>query len=98
MRSARPMCGLTRLGPTLAGLGRVDESVSAMQRARELTTDPEEVGRGYVNLAHCLYYAARYDEAARVGADGVEYAMRSGYHGTYTSAIAGAWVTALLCA
>ena len=89
---------LTSLGPTLAGLGRVDESVSAMQRARELTTDPEEVGRGYVNLAHCLYYAARYDEAARVGADGVEYAMRSGYHGTYTSAVAGAWVTALLCA
>ena len=89
---------LTSLGPTLAGLGRVDESVSALQRARELTTDPEEVGRGYVNLAHCLYYAARYDEAARVGADGVEYAMRSGYHGTYTSAVAGAWVTTLLCA
>jgi DNA-binding CsgD family transcriptional regulator/tetratricopeptide (TPR) repeat protein len=89
---------LTSLGPTLVGLGRVDEGVSAMRLANELTTDPEEVGRGFVNLAHCLYYATRYDEAARVGAEGVEYAMRSGYHGTYTSAVAGNWITALLCA
>jgi DNA-binding CsgD family transcriptional regulator/tetratricopeptide (TPR) repeat protein len=89
---------LTSLGPTLVGLGRIDEGVPAMRRALQLTTDPEEVGRGYVNLAHCLCYAARYDEAARVGAEGVEYAMRSGYQQMYTSAVAGNWIMALLCA
>ena len=88
---------LVSLGPTLVGLGRIDEGMPAMRRAFEVTTDPEEVARAYVNLAHCLYYATRYDEAARVGADGVEFAIRSGYQRTYTSAVAGNWVTALLC-
>jgi DNA-binding CsgD family transcriptional regulator/tetratricopeptide (TPR) repeat protein len=89
---------LASLGPTLVGQGRIDEGVPAMRRALELTTDPEEVGRAYVNLAHCLYYATRYDEAARVGAEGLDYAMRSGYQHAYTSAVAGNWITALLCA
>jgi DNA-binding CsgD family transcriptional regulator len=89
---------LTSLGPTLVGLGRIDEGLPAMRRALELTTDPEEVGRGYVDLVHCLYYAARYDEAARVGAEGLDYAMRSGYQHAYTSAVAGNWIMALLCA
>jgi DNA-binding CsgD family transcriptional regulator/tetratricopeptide (TPR) repeat protein len=89
---------LVSLGPTLVGLGRVDEGVSMMQRALHLITDPEEMCRAYVNLVHCLYYAARYDEAARVGAEGVEYALRSGYQRTYASAVAGNWIMALLCA
>jgi DNA-binding NarL/FixJ family response regulator len=69
-----------------------------MRRARALTTEPEEMGRAYVNLVYCLNHAVRYDEAARVGAEGVDYVMRSGYQRTYASAIAGNWITALLCA
>lgn len=89
---------LVSLGPTLVGLGRVDEGVPAMRRGFELTTDPEELGRAYVNTVHCLYFAGRYDEAARVGAEGVAYAVRSGYQRTYASAVAGDWIMALLCA
>jgi DNA-binding CsgD family transcriptional regulator/tetratricopeptide (TPR) repeat protein len=89
---------LASLGPTLVGMGQVDEGVAVMRRALELTTDPDEVGRCYVNLAHCLNYAGRYDAAARVGAEGVDYAMRSGYQQMYTPAVAGNWIMALLCA
>src|SRR6266487_3816153 len=33
----------------------------------------------YVNLSDCLYLSGRYDEAAQVGAEGVEYAIRTGH-------------------
>jgi tetratricopeptide (TPR) repeat protein len=89
---------LVSLGPTLVGLGQVEDGVAAARRAFELTIDPEERGRAYVNLVHCLYYATRYDEAARVGAQGVEYVTRIGYSRTYASVVAGNWIAALLCA
>jgi tetratricopeptide (TPR) repeat protein len=80
---------LASLGPALVELGRIDEGIPAMRRALELTTDPEEIGRAYVNLVHCVYVAARYHKASRVGAEGVENAIRGGNQRTYASAVAG---------
>jgi DNA-binding NarL/FixJ family response regulator/tetratricopeptide (TPR) repeat protein len=89
---------LVSLAPTLVGLGRIDEGVPTMQRALELITDPDEMCRAYVNLAHCLCFATRYDDAARAGADGVDYAVGAGYLRHYASAVAGNWIIALLSA
>lgn len=89
---------LVSLAPTLVGLGRLDEGVSTMERAFELITDPYEMCRAHVNVAHCLCYATRYDDAARAGAEGVDYAVGAGYVRHYASAVAGNWVIALICA
>ena len=58
----------------------------------------DDVSRAYVNLVHCLYFGARYDRAAREGADGVDYAARTGYVRHYGEAIAGNAIAALICA
>ncbi|HEX9231826.1 MAG TPA: AAA family ATPase [Jatrophihabitantaceae bacterium] len=70
------------LGVVLVGLGNVQDAIDALYRARELSSEfgtAEDVNRMYVNLSDCLYLSGRYDEAAQVGADGVEYAIRTGH-------------------
>ncbi len=84
---------LCSLGPSLAGLGHIDEGVAAVRRARELSSEfgrTDDVCRTYVNEAHSLYIGGhRYDEAAQVAAEGVEYAIEHGQRSHYGEAIAG---------
>jgi DNA-binding CsgD family transcriptional regulator len=92
---------LCSLGPALADLGRVDEGVDALHRARELSTEVgnvEEVCRAHTNLVHALYFGARYDEAARAGAEGLEYTVQAGWTRHYGQAVLGNWIAALICA
>jgi DNA-binding NarL/FixJ family response regulator len=92
---------LNSLGTSLVGLGQVDEGLAAIRRGQQLTArygDAEEACRAYTNLVHSLYYGARYDEAARVGAEGVDYAVRAGYQRHFAPAIAANWIMALLYA
>jgi DNA-binding NarL/FixJ family response regulator len=92
---------LCSLGASLVGLGEVDEGLAVIRHGQQLTArygDAEEACRVYTNLVHSLYYAARYDEAARVGAEGVDYAVRAGYRRLFAPAIAGNWILALLYA
>ncbi len=92
---------LCSLGPSLAGLGHIDEGVTAVRRARELSAEfgSDDVSRTYVNEAHSLYIGGRrYDEAAKVAAEGVEYAIQHGQQSHYGEAIAGNAIAALICA
>ena len=92
---------LCSLGPALAGLGHIDEGLVAVRRARRLSLQfgpPVDVSRAYVNEAHSLYIGARYDEAAEVAAEGVEYAVQHGQQRHYGEAIAGNAIAALTCA
>jgi DNA-binding CsgD family transcriptional regulator len=92
---------LCSLGPSLAGLGHVDEGVVKVRRARELSAGfgSDDVSRTYVNEAHSLYIGGRrYDEAAKVAAEGVEYAIQHGQQSHYGEAIAGNAIAALICA
>ena len=92
---------LCSLGPVVVALGRIEESIDTMLEARELSLEygtADDVSRAYVNLVHCLYFGARYDRAAREGADGVDYAARTGYVRHYGEAIAGNAIAALICA
>lgn len=91
---------LCSLGPSLVGLGRIDEGLDAMRRAEQLSRrygTTQEVGRLYINLVHSLYVAGRYDEAARVGAEGIEYAVRTGHQRHHGEAIAANTIAALIC-
>jgi len=92
---------LCSLGATLAGMGRVEEGVDVMHRALELSlqfgTD-EDTSRVYTNLTHVLYFGARYDDAARVGAEGIAYSVRTGYQSGYGQSILGNWILAMICA
>jgi DNA-binding CsgD family transcriptional regulator len=92
---------LCSLGPVLVALGRVDESYETMVEAREMSRrhgTADDVSRAYVNLVHCLYFGGEYDRAAREGAEGIDYAARTGYLRHYGEAIAGNSIAALLCA
>ncbi|HYU65436.1 MAG TPA: AAA family ATPase [Jatrophihabitantaceae bacterium] len=92
---------LCSLGPSLAGLGHVDEGLVMVRRARELSAEfgSDDVSRTYVNEAHSLYIGGRrYDEAAKVAAEGVEYAIQHGQQSHYGEAIAGNAIAALICA
>ncbi len=92
---------LCSLGPSLAGLGHVDEGLVMVRRARELSAGfgSDDVSRTYVNEAHSLYIGGRrYDEAAKVAAEGVEYAIQHGQQSHYGEAIAGNAIAALICA
>ena len=93
---------LCSLGPSLAGLGHVDEGLVMVRRARELSAEfgrSDDVSRAYVNEAHSLYIGGRrYDEAAKVAAEGVEYAIQHGQQSHYGEAIAGNAIAALICA
>ena len=92
---------LCSLGPALVGLGHLDEGLAAVRRARDLSAEfgtAEEVSRSYVNEIHSLYLGARYDEAARIATEGVEYAIQNGHLLHYGEAIAGNAIAALTCA
>ena len=92
---------LCSLGTSLVGVGQIDEGLAAIRHGQQLTArdgDAEEGCRAYTNLVHSLYYATRYDEACRVAAEGVDYAVRAGYQRHFAPAIAGNWIMALLYA
>jgi len=92
---------LCSLGATLAGMGRVDEGVDVMHRALELSVQfgtDEDTSRVYTNLTHVLYFGARYDDAARIGAEGIAYSVRTGYQRGYGQSILGNWILAMICA
>jgi DNA-binding CsgD family transcriptional regulator len=91
---------LCSLGPSLAGLGHVDDGLAAVRRGRTLSAayGSDDVSRTYVNEAHSLYIGGRYDQAAEVAAEGVEYAIEHGQQSHYGEAIAGNEIAALICA
>jgi DNA-binding CsgD family transcriptional regulator/phage gp36-like protein len=85
------------LGACLMSMGQIDEGVEAIRTAIVLcrgADDPDEVGRAYTNLVHDLYFGGRYDEAVRIGAEGLEYVIRSGYP-LYADAVSGNMIAAL---
>jgi tetratricopeptide (TPR) repeat protein len=78
---------LCSLGPTLVALGQINKGLEALDRADALNRQSDvtdEVCRTYLNRAHSCYYAARYAEAAKIAAEGAQFAAANGrlrHHG-----------------
>jgi len=92
---------LASLGPALLDLGRIDEGLEIVRKglAMDLELEAiEEACRAYNNLVHSLYLGARYDEAAALGREALDYATRVGLLQRYGAPISGNVIAALVAA
>lgn len=92
---------LCSLGPVLVEMGRVEEGLEVAYRALAESGEYgtiEDGCRAYINLVHDLYFAGRYEQAASVAADGLEYARRRGQLSLSGASIVGNWLAALIAA
>ncbi len=69
------------LGATLGGIGKVDEGLTELHRARELALETEsweDVARAAVNEGSALQTMARHEEALAISLEGAEIARAHG--------------------
>lgn len=92
---------LCSLGPVLADLGRVDEAIATMERARELALEdasPSDVSRCYTNHTHVLLLAARWADLDSLATEGMAYTEATGHLRHYGESIIGIWCLGLYAA
>ena len=76
------------LGATLGGIGRMDEGLAELHRARELALETEsweDVARAAVNEGGALHTMARDEEALAISLEGAEIARAHGLDRAYGS-------------
>jgi DNA-binding CsgD family transcriptional regulator len=100
---ARAVTGLALcyLGHVLALYGRVDEALATYRDAMQLCRDygtAQDVCVCYGNYSGELCFCGRYEEAERVAADGIAFAIETGHENFYAVSLAANRILALFSA
>jgi DNA-binding CsgD family transcriptional regulator/tetratricopeptide (TPR) repeat protein len=72
---------LNALGVVTAYGGDVDTGIAHLRRSLEIAADlhePDDLGAAYIDLTHVLGLAGRFDDAVRVGREGIDDMRRVG--------------------
>lgn len=56
-------------------MGDYSKAIQFFERQAEVSTDPEDEGRAYVDIGRCFYEIQEYDKAIHAGETAIEHGM-----------------------